>query len=167
LLCPVLAYAVKFKNLKTGMGRLVLIEHPLALLRIIEVVGVYKVVVLCGFVYRNILHLFCNSKNFAGNFVPLLELGHTGQAEVIRAAFEIFTQVVSINNVDHHSTLFAALLNRRWNSTEKARRANSGLFLFIKRPPLSGLATLGAYLVCSTCLVNLRHESFSHPRLPY
>ena len=151
------------------MGRLGLIEHPLALLRIIEVVGVYKVVVLCGFVYRNILHLFCNSKNLAGNSVPLLELGDTGLTEVIWAAFEIFTQVVSIkiNNVDHHSTLFAALLNRRWNSTEKARRANTGLFLFIKRPPLNvGLATLGAYLVCSTCLVNLRHESFSHPRLP-
>ena len=84
--------------------------------------------VLCGLVnqMRNMLHLLSDSQHYAGKFVPLLELGDTGQAKVIRAVFELFTQEVNIKiiNVDLGSTLVAAGLHRRCDFFEKAWGAN-------------------------------------------
>ena len=123
---------------------------------------------MCGFVYkkRNMLHLLCDPKHSAGSFMSLLEFGYTGQAEVIRAIFELFAQVVDTINVDHDSTLFAAWLLRRCDFFEKAWGANPGIFMFIKTHPLLRLPALRASCFSFSCIVNLRYESFGHPRLP-
>jgi hypothetical protein len=83
-------------------------------------------VVLRGFVDNkgNMLHLLSDPKHSAGNFLPLLELVDTGQAEVIRAFFELFAQVVNTINVYYDSALFAAWLHRRCLFFEKASGAN-------------------------------------------